>query len=121
MCNNRNSVKGGRRRGKQACYRLAQLLVLKCSARITHRREKYCASFCSHRKYLASVWQQGSEKGFLQLRSGSSSCEMETGSLNPPTMVRRRERPCLMSGEPSRRDALGLERQITGSALLETM
>lgn len=40
MCNNRNSPKGGRRRGKQACYRLAQLLVLKCSARITYGKGK---------------------------------------------------------------------------------
>lgn len=73
MCNNRNSLKGGRRRGKEACYRLAQLLVLKCSARITYGREKYPASLCSHRKYLASVWREGSEKGFLQFGIGSSS------------------------------------------------
>lgn len=73
MRNNRNFLKGRRRRGKQACYRLAQLLVLKYHARITYGREKYCASPCSHRKYLVSVWQQGWERGFLQLRSGSSS------------------------------------------------
>lgn len=73
MCNNRNSLKGGRRRGKQACYRLAQSLVLKYSARITYGREKYRASPCSHRKCLVSVWQQGWERGFVQLGSGSSS------------------------------------------------
>lgn len=35
MCNNRSSPKGGRRRGREARSRLAQPLVLKCSARIT--------------------------------------------------------------------------------------
>lgn len=40
MCNNRNSLKGGGRRGNQACYRLARLLVLKCSARAAYGRGK---------------------------------------------------------------------------------
>lgn len=72
MCNNRTSPKGGRRRGKQAHYRLAQAPVLKCSARITDGREKMLY-FCSHRKYSASAWQQGLEKGFQLLQSRSSS------------------------------------------------
>lgn len=85
MCNNRNSLKGGGRRGKQACYRLARLLVLKCSARTAYGRGKILCfplqphtvcGFC-----LAAGLSEGlplAQKWVQQLRSADSVAELSS-------------------------------------------